>query len=235
MLDPLKAALPPIAMGQLPSPEEAKALLAKVHATAPERAAQPSAARTDIGIPTRFADADLDAWPVSSHAQAHVLRVAKRFAGNFAEAQRLGSSLVFRGGVGTGKTTLACAILRAVHGAGRSARYTRLGSYFRKMREAFGGEGKPASTIEAAFARVDLLVLDEVGVQYGSKAELVMLTELIDERYGARRPTIVVSNLGGAALIDMVGERAADRLAHCGVDLLFDWPSFRRKPSEPAT
>jgi DNA replication protein DnaC len=101
------------------------------------------------------------------------------------------------------------------------------------MKESFSGDGKPASSIEAAFARVDLLVLDEVGVQYGSKAELVMLTELIDERYSAKRPTIVVSNLGSAELIDMVGERAADRLAEHGVDLLFDWPSFRRRKPEP--
>jgi DNA replication protein DnaC len=97
------------------------------------------------------------------------------------------------------------------------------------MKESFSGEGPAASAIQAQFARVDLLVLDEVGVQYGSKAELVMLTELVDERYAAKRPTIVVSNLGGAALIDMVGERAADRLAELGVDLLFDWPSFRRR------
>ena len=229
MLDPIAKAITPLpGIDQLPSADEARALLARVHATAPDR---PKAAprQADLGIPARFADADLEAWPTASEQQAKVLAIVQRFARNFAKARELGSNLVFRGNIGAGKTTLACATVRAVHAAGYSARYTRLGAHFRRMREAFSGEGKPASSIEAQLALVDLLVLDEVGVQYGSKAELVMLTELIDERYGAKRPTIVVSNLGSAQLTDMVGERAADRLVEKGVDLLFDWPSFRRR------
>jgi DNA replication protein DnaC len=227
MLDHIAKALPKIpSLDQLPTVEEAVAILSRAKAV--ERTATPPA-KVDIGIPDRFAAADLEAWSATTLAQQRVASVVGRFASNFAVAKELGSNLVFRGGVGTGKTTLACATLRAVHAAGYSARYTTLAQFFRRMKESFSGEGPAASAIQAQFARVDLLVLDEVGVQYGSKAELVMLTELVDERYAAKRPTIVVSNLGGAALIDMVGERAADRLAELGVDLLFDWPSFRRR------
>lgn len=227
MLDPIAKALPNIpGLDQLPSREEALAILRQAKAV-DRPVVQP--AKVDIGIPDRFAAADLEAWPATTLGQQRVAAVVRRFAGNFAGAKSLGSSLVFRGGVGTGKTTLACATLRAVHAAGFSARYTTLAQFFRRMKESFGGDGPAASAIQSQFARVDLLVIDEVGVQYGSKAELVMLTELVDERYAAKRPTIVVSNLGAAALVDMVGERAADRLAEHGVDLLFDWPSFRRR------
>jgi DNA replication protein DnaC len=47
--------------------------------------------------------------------------------------------------------------------------------------------------------------------------------------------TIVISNLGTAALTELVGERAADRLGENGVDLHFDWPSFRRRREGGAT
>lgn len=227
MLDPIGKALPTIpGLDQLPTREQALAILDQAKAV--ERPVA-NRAKSDLGIPDRFASADLETWSATTEGQQRVAKVVGRFATNFAKAKGLGSNLVFRGGVGTGKTTLACATLRAVHAAGYSARYTTLAQFFRRMKESFGGDGPAASAIQAQFARVDLLVLDEVGVQYGSKAELVMLTELIDERYAAKRPTIVVSNLGAAALIDMVGERAADRLAEQGVDLLFDWPSFRRR------
>lgn len=231
MLDPIRQHLADAmaaieGKGPAPTREQAAALLEQARAIDPPKV-QPR--KVDIGIPERFAAADLETWTATTPGQQRVAAVVRRFAANFDGAKSLGSSLVFRGGVGTGKTTLACATLRAVHAAGYSARYTTLAQFFRRMKESFGGDGPAASAIQAQFARVSLLVLDEVGVQYGSKAELVMLTELIDERYAAKRPTIVVSNLGAAQLIDMVGERAADRLAEQGVDLLFDWPSFRRR------
>ena len=230
MLDPIGKAMPAIpGVDQLPTVEQARALLSQVHAVAPERVSIAARAKADAGIPPRFATADLETWAATTPAQVRVRRVLQRFAGNFEQARKLGSNLVFRGEVGSGKTTLACGVVRAVSDRGFSARYvSRIGAYFRQMREAFSGDGQSASKIEAGLARPDLLVLDEVGVQYGSKAELVMLTELIDERYAHQRPTIVVSNLAGAALAELVGERAADRLAENGVELVFDWPSFRR-------
>ena len=47
----------------------------------------------------------------------------------------------------------------------------------------------------AGFIRPDLLILDEVGVQFGSETEKMILFEIINGRYEQLKPTIVISNL----------------------------------------
>lgn len=75
----------------------------------------------------------------------------------------------------------------------------------------------------------DLLVIDEVGASRGSDWEVQLLHEVIDRRYQAVRPTIVVSNLTTTDLKDYIGERALDRLRQGGGDLVgFTWASVRR-------
>lgn len=238
MLDPIRKAITiPPGFDRLPTREEAIATLAQAHAQRSDREGGgqcPPPAATELGIPVRFAEASLDTWAASTDPQRRVLEVLRRFAGNFAKARQLGSNLTFRGNVGAGKTTLACATVRAVRAAGFSARYTTLGKFFSGLRDGLS-EGQSIGRIKAKAANPDLLALDEVGVGFASKAELVWLTELIDERYAAKRLTIVISNLGTAALTELVGERAADRLGENGVDLHFDWPSFRRRREGGAT
>ena len=62
----------------------------------------------------------------------------------------------------------------------------------------------------------DLLILDEVGVPHGSNTEKLILFEIINGRYEAVRPTIVISNLDAAGLEQFLGERAFDRLREGG-------------------
>lgn len=82
----------------------------------------------------------------------------------------------------------------------------------------------------------DLLILDEVGVQHGSDTEKLILFEIINGRYEAARPTIVISNLDAAGLEQFLGERAFDRLREGGGRLVvFDWESHRgKRPSVQA-
>jgi DNA replication protein DnaC len=75
---------------------------------------------------------------------------------------------------------------------------------------------------------LDLLLLDEVGVQFGSEAEMIQLTEVLDARYSAMKPTLVISNCDRAGLEKFLGVRAVDRLRdNGGMLLVFDWPSWR--------
>ena len=45
------------------------------------------------------------------------------------------------------------------------------------------------------YASLDLLIVDEVGVQFGSAAEMAILQEIINARYEGILPTILISNL----------------------------------------
>lgn len=58
----------------------------------------------------------------------------------------------------------------------------------------------------------NLLVIDEIGVQFGSEAEKIILFEIINERYEAMKPTILISNLSQQELGAYVSERIVDRM-----------------------
>lgn len=73
-----------------------------------------------------------------------------------------------------------------------------------------------------------MLILDEVGVQFGSESEKIILFEILNERYLNMKPTILISNLNPAALQEYVGERVMDRMReNGGIILKFDWKSHR--------
>jgi DNA replication protein DnaC len=76
----------------------------------------------------------------------------------------------------------------------------------------------------------DLLILDEVGVQFGSDTEKLILFDIINGRYEASRPTIVISNLAVPELEGYLGVRAFDRLREGGGRLVAcNWASYRAR------
>ena len=77
------------------------------------------------------------------------------------------------------------------------------------------------------FASLDLLVIDEIGVQYGTDGEQTIIFEVLDRRYRDIRPTILITNQDKGGLVQFVGERTFDRLIETSRWIAFDWPSFR--------
>lgn len=75
----------------------------------------------------------------------------------------------------------------------------------------------------------DLLILDEVGVQFGSDTEKLMLFDILNERYERRHPTILMSNLPRDEVSAYLGERVFDRLREDGGEFIsFTWESHRK-------
>jgi DNA replication protein DnaC len=85
--------------------------------------------------------------------------------------------------------------------------------------------------------KLDVLVLDEVGVQFGRDSEIVQLTEVLDLRYRDIKPTLLISNVPYRDLGQFVGERIVDRIRENGGKvLIFDWESRRgQAPAQPVT
>jgi DNA replication protein DnaC len=74
----------------------------------------------------------------------------------------------------------------------------------------------------------DLLILDEVGVQFGSDTEKLLLFDVLNERYEQRKPTLLLSNLALDGVKAFLGERIYDRLREDGAEaVVFDWDSWR--------
>ena len=184
----------------------------------------------DADIPLRFAGKNLENFIASTKRQEHVLGVATRYAECFHDALKTGRSMIFSGSPGTGKTHLAIGIALSVIRSGHTAKFISTINDIRRVRETFrkGSEETERQVIEA-FSIPDLLVLDEVGQQYGTDGEKVTTFDLINARYEALKPTIVVSNLSIDGVRTHLGDRAFDRLREGGgVALAFDWESFRK-------
>jgi len=201
-----------------------------------EREAERLASRLrNSGIPLRFRDRSLDNFATDCEGERKALRVARAYAERFESAAKKGTSLIFCGLPGTGKTHLACAIASHVIRAGYSALFINAIAALRRVKATYSKDRAESeeAAIEA-FRNPRLLILDEIGVQFGSETERQILFEIINGRYEALRPTILVSNEPLAQCAIYVGDRVMDRMKENGGAVLsFDWPSRRATANGP--
>ena len=139
--------------------------------------------------------------------------------------------MLFLGRPGTGKTHLGCAIAQYLIGKGLTAYYSTVQRALRRVKDTWSRDAAESeATAIKAMTSVDLLVLDEIGVQFGSDTEKTLLFDILNERYERRRPTLLLSNLAKEDVAKFLGERVMDRLREDGGRVLtFDWESYRRK------
>lgn len=133
------------------------------------------------------------------------------------------------GPVGTGKTHLAAAGVRyACEIIGSQAVMLSVRQLIRDLRATWekDAEHTESQRIEY-FGTVPLLVLDEVGVGFGSDAELTQLFDVLDWRYTEKRPTVMLSNLAPSGIKAAIGERIYDRMREGAQLLRFEWKSHR--------
>lgn len=182
------------------------------------------------GIPPRFKDRDFRNYRADTEGQKKALLVAEKYATSFDERLRHGGGLVLCGKPGTGKTHLSAAIANhVIRQFGRSVLFTTVMRSVRRVKDTYSRTSqKTEAEVVAEFVLPDLLILDEIGVQFGSETEKLIMFDILNGRYEQVKPTILLSNLTESELADYIGTRTLDRMKEGGgLVLAFDWDSYR--------
>ena len=146
-----------------------------------------------------------------------------------AEHLRAGRWVVMLGRYGPGKTTCATAACRMLAAERVTSRYYKAADLIDCYRHDCYRDGQEWSAwIKRLNSTARVLVLDEIETLRETDDERHTLARILDARYEALRPCVVVSNLAPADFEQQVGGRIADRLAQVGEIVKFLNPSFRR-------
>ena len=111
----------------------------------------------------------------------------------------------------------------------QSALFVTVQRLIRRVKDSWHTKEETESEVIDAYASPDLLILDEVGVQFGSEFEKQVLFDVLNERYEKLKPSILLSNIPSEQLSDYLGERVTDRLReNKGRMIGFNWDSYRK-------
>lgn len=194
---------------------------------AAEKARQHEERLNRAGIPQRFRSRTLESFDAKTDGQRKALGIAREFAAEFPQRYSDGANLIFAGLPGTGKSHLALGIAQAIMPQWHSI-YVTARELVMRLRATWRQDSYVSEVdLQATFCRTHLLIIDEVGVQFGTEAERTQLFGIIDDRYREQRPTILLTNLDVDGFREFIGARAFDRLKECGEWVAFDWDSYR--------
>lgn len=181
----------------------------------------------NAGIPARFRDRTIAAFNAETPDQVKAKEIATEFAANFADHRKRGTSVVFSGNPGTGKSHLAIAILKHAMKTG-TGMYMNALDMVRMVRDTWRRDSaRSENQVLNTLSSLDLLVIDEVGVQYGTEGEQVVLFDVLNRRYRDCMPTIMLTNLKAEDFEQFIGARTFDRLKEGGIWVRFGWTSHR--------
>ena len=145
---------------------------------------------------------------------AEVLADLRDYAADFSPATR--ESLLLLGNAGLGKTHAALAIAGEVLRQNYDVIYVSCPDFFGKL-EALHFGSDPNGEEEALFqtaSNADLLILDDLGTEFNSSFFLTNLYSLLNNRLGAKLPTIVTTNVTDGTLLEkLYTEKISSRLA----------------------
>lgn len=182
------------------------------------------------GIPPRFLSRSFESYQPRGGNDAARLQAAQKYAADFPLRKAAGQGIIMCGLTGTGKTHLACAIAkRIIEEHAQSAAYVTASHAFRTVKDTYRRDSeKSEQQALAFFTSPALLILDEIGVQYGSDTELNILFDIVNGRYERMLPSILISNLSLDNLEKYAGARVIDRMKEGGgLLMVFDGESAR--------
>jgi DNA replication protein DnaC len=186
-------------------------------------------------IPRRYRDVSLEIAR-NDGVSPVVLKVVGDFLEQIEPRLDKGQGLWLAGGVGAGKTALAMLVSKTAIEAGRTVAIYSLPKLLARIRATYEKDlgGDSYTQFFDRLISVDLLHVDDLGVEKRSDWVLEQLYAVVNERYEMERSMVVTTNLEQPALEEQIGERTVSRLIEiCGPPLTIDGDDLRY-PRAPA-
>ena len=175
-----------------------------------------------IFIPKRYENSTLENFITDNEEAKRLQETLKTGV-----KQGFKQNILISGDVGVGKTHLAYGIIKAL--SPMEKKTTDKGEYLlcNAKNAAYLSIKEIIDTIRATWRkepdsydlnkiddikRSELLIIDEVGVQYGTESERLELFDIINHRYNECLTTICLSNLDDKKIASLLGRRICDRL-----------------------
>ena len=119
-------------------------------------------------------------------------------------------SLLLLGATGTGKTHLSLAIAKRVTEQGYNVIYGSIHPLLRKLEAEHFGRAEGDS--EAQLLDCDLLILDDLGMEFDTPFNRVCLYNILNARVLEGKPTVISTNLNHSAIKERYGDQIASRI-----------------------
>jgi len=141
------------------------------------------------------------------------------------------NNLIITGPTGVGKTYLACAFAQKACRQGFNTLYLRMTKLFEDL-SLSKGDGRYLKLL-SSFAKADLLVLDDYGLDQLSREQRHDLLEILEDRHGLKS-TLVTSQLPIDHWHEQIGDPTLadailDRLIHSSHKIKLKGESMRKK------
>ena len=143
------------------------------------------------------------------------------------------TNFAFSGKPGTGKNHLAAAIGNRLLKDGQTVIVVTVADVMSALHASYD-DGQSGEKFLRELCEVDLLVLDEIGIQRETKNEQVVLHQIVDRRTASMRSVGMLTNLNYEAMKTLLGERIMDRMTMNGGRWVnFNWESWRPNVVQP--
>lgn len=180
------------------------------------------------GLKKRHWNKTFDNYIADTEQKQKALSKCRKLTEQIKKSQEV-NNLIMIGGVGTGKTHLASSILRDLIENGKRCELWTLIDIIRSLKATWKKDAVCSEDeMLDHFSTLPLLIIDEVGVQFGSDTEKMFVFDIINGRYENMLPNVIISNLDIEGVKDIIGERCIDRLREDGGQVVaFNWQSHR--------
>lgn len=175
-------------------------------------------------IPERHKNSGFGNYVVNHEGQKNAKEQCKALFRDFRDG--INRNLIMLGRTGTGKTHLACAVIRCAIETRKFARYTTSEDLAADIAAAWKRADDSEKNAIWRYVEYDLLIIDEYGLHDRHEKHLELVHKVLYERYDAGKPTMLISNMtlqdvgDVKGLISDLGDRLWSRFQHDGLTVV---------------